>query len=215
MPERSTPTRDLAKTEIGRMVVRFPAIIAALGLAALAACAAPQTEFRTTQSNRPLVIEGLRAAVGDSWTYRNFQTDTGNTNRTWVETVLTVDEEGITTRRIDRLPPANREQPAVDRAQRFGEGLYNFPLYVGKSWESTNTRNGEAVGTSSYRVVASEVIDTAVGRVEALKIEMSFTIDGQEIQQLFWYAPSVRNVVRLHYIGNVQATELVRYHLSD
>ncbi len=152
--------------------------------------------------------------VGDTWTYRNFQTDTGSTNRTWVETVRTVDEEGIVTRRIDRLA-TKRKLPAVDRVIKFGEGLYNFPLYVGKSWQSENTGNGALVGATSYRVVASEVIDTEIGRVEALRIESSFTIDGEEIQQTIWFAPSVRNFVKLRYTGTAQATELISYRLSD
>ena len=194
------------------MAVSLPAIIGALSLAVLASSAAPQAALQSTQSVNPIVIEGWSANVGDSWTYRNYQTDTGNTNRTWVSTVLAADEEGYTIRRVDRLSNSNREQPAIDSNVRFGEGYLNFPLYVGKSWQSINTTNGKAV-TSNFRVVASEVIDTSVGSVETLKIESWSTIGGPD-HRLVWFAPSVQNFVRLRYVGNPQATEMVSYRLS-
>lgn len=100
----------------------------------------------------------------------------------------------------------------MDSATKFGEGLRNFPLYVGKSWQSVSAGRVDA---TSYRVVASEVVETAVGRVEALKIECSFTANGEEFHQLIWFAPSVRNIVKLQYAGKPQVTELISYHLSD
>lgn len=196
-------------------MVRLLAVLAALGVAAWATSSASQNENPSKQSERPLVTERLPVAVGDTWTYRNFQTDTGHTNRTWVETVLTVDDQSITIRRTDRLFGSNRELPAVDNTKKLGEGFYNFPLYVGKIWQSADTRNGVVVGSTSYRVIASEVIDTSVGKFETLKIECSFKIDGQKFQQMIWFAPSVRNVVKLRYTGSAQATELISYHLSD
>lgn len=199
---------------MAKQVFKLIAAMAVAGAAVMAACATSQPVGPSTRSTAPLVVENLNVSVGDTWVYRNFQVDTGNTNRTWTETVIAADGGGFTKRRTDRRSTSQRDETSTEVAIRFGEGLYSFPLYVGKSWQSANTSD-PAGGSVNYRVVSSEVTDTVAGRFETLKIEASFTTNGQHYQQLIWFSPSIGNTVRLRYTSSQQATELTSYHLAD
>ena len=199
------------------MVRLYASVIAAMGIVAFAPFAASQTSSPPTQTPHLELVERTIVSVGDNWTYRNFQINTGNTNRTWVETVVSVTDVGYTTQRVDRISSVGQDLPAESRTYIFGEGLYSFPLYVGKSWQSENVRNGQPAGTSRYTVVSSEIIDTAVGKLETLKIETVFTLNDRESRQFIWYSPTVGHFVRLRYANRTdrhQVTELTNYDLS-
>lgn len=184
----------------------------------LTGCVASSPEvLMSKQDTGSLVINDLKFKIGDRWTYRNFQSETGIVNRTWTEVVVGVDINRVTIQRIDRIPSDSQDLPPIKQIINLGENMYNFPLFVGKQWKCDNIYNGKVIGRSEYKVISQERINTPNGEMETLKISNAFSANGKWYSQLMWLAPAVRNFVKIQYTrnsGSYQATELTGFQIS-
>ncbi len=97
---------------------------------------------------------------------------------------------------------------------RVGQKTLDFPLQVGKQWEiGAYAQAKSGLGTMEryyerYRVVACEDVATPAGTFPALKVEVERGMSGTAPRggaprsgtYYLWYAPKVKNIVRLHYV---------------
>jgi len=147
--------------------------------------------------------------VGDTWEYRNYQIGTGAVNRTWVEVVTQTGDGFVRIRRTDSTgQPASEENITVS-------DIYNWPLFVGKTWTQPIARSGNTVGRMDIVVEGWESVSTAAGTFEAVRLKNAFEIPEGAFRQVVWYAPAVRHIVRLYYLDKAgvpeQGTELTRF----
>jgi len=100
---------------------------------------------------------------------------------------------------------------------------YDFPLKVGKKWESTSTivgNPGKDSQTANGEVKGWQDLQTAFGNVHALKVVVIFTstLNGQVVSRgadVSWYAPDVKRAVRTEesiWLDATQEWKLGRIH---
>jgi hypothetical protein len=107
-------------------------------------------------------------------------------------------------------------------------GVFDFPLTVGKQWESKYTwwspqANTNLSGARRTKVVGWDSVKTPAGEFKAMKISAETQIMGRggfgsTIQTTLWYAPEVRRTVRVEVKGfggaaRDEVVELVEYKL--
>ncbi len=154
--------------------------------------------------------------VGDTWTYRNYQVAGGTLNRTWVEKVTAVNDEGIVVQRVDRIPlnsTIERQNPEV---RKLGDKSHFPPPTVGMSWREPNMEDGKRVGESECAVIAPGRIRVRAGVFETIVTECRYSHSSENYHTVSWYAPRARNVVRFHYLHDGkpdQVTELISLKL--
>ena len=163
-----------------------------------------------------IVLQRPSFKVGDTWTYRNYQVLSGTLNRTWVEQVTAVNDQGIVVQRVDRIPPNNtivRQNPEV----RKFEGKTEFPpSTVGMSWREPNMEDGKRVGELDCAVIAPERIRVRAGVFDTIVTECRYSHSGENYHTVSWYAQSAGNTVRHYFLRDgkpEQVTELTSVKL--
>jgi hypothetical protein len=103
----------------------------------------------------------------------------------------------------------------------------NFPIEPGKKWKASygwvNAQGAKGGNQDELSVVGIEKVKVAAGEFEAYKIISkgywnNFGTSNRGSQTTtFWYAPAVRNLVKLEYNDgfNNTVTELSQYKLAD
>jgi hypothetical protein len=132
--------------------------------------------------------------VGDTWEIRMYDVDSGKVTRTRVETVTDVTTGGIHKRETDDGKETSESEI------KFGDGLYNFPMFVGKEWSGPIVKDGKPIGKIRYVIRASEEISTIAGKFQALRIENEFSRPEGTFRQIIWYAPAMRHFAKLLYV---------------
>jgi hypothetical protein len=179
-----------------------------------------------------------KLSVGDKWVWRN---DKGGQSSQevvgiegdlfqirWADPALEPDKEGMVF--VDPhgvIRKAIRTNGEVVTAQGqgrpyqfIGQRELDFPLQVGKRWDFTYMTRmvGFELGSQHRRVVACEEVSTPAGKFSALRIEVELRTPRWRGTYQFWYAPAVKNTVRLKYPAgwgrDAIDAELVRYELK-
>jgi hypothetical protein len=150
--------------------------------------------------------------VGDTWDIRMYDVDSGKVTRTRVETVTVVTADAINTQSTDNGTVTTESET------KFGDGLYNFPMFVGKEWHGPIIKDGKIIGNIRYVVRASEEISTAAGKFQALRIENEFSRPEGTFKQIIWYAPAMRHFAKLLYVDKQgkpeHAVEVTKFNLK-
>jgi hypothetical protein len=193
-------------------------LFAAMFGAALAGCAGLDSP-----GSGP-VVDAPVYRVGDRWIYRG--EDGFRVRSRWEETheVTALGPDGITVRvtrkdaDIDSVHTERWAAPGLvqvgavyaDETRRFTTPLkrFDFPLAVGKTWNHWVDQFNEATqrqGRINYfvRVARSGRVSTPAGTFDALELHVMMQLDDDEFwrwptrsNNIMWYAPGVRNMVR-------------------
>jgi len=181
----------------------------------------------------PVAAQPERAArIGDVMVY---EAELRGQSRRYEETVTVTAITGslITTRheRSDGSPPAEgvfgRDWSTVKSSagMRYEPPTrpLQFPLEVGKSWESeyvvTAPLGSQFNGKMAARVVARERLSTPAGDLDTFKVEMKGRVATWAVNQTLWYAPALDRIVRQELQedragGNHLLMELKSYRLA-
>jgi hypothetical protein len=193
----------------------------------LAACAGPAslkgaTVMSMPASGQPAQVPAPTLAVGDEWRYTQRSNLNGVVQDTLILRVPAVDATGSTTEEIWRS--IGRVQARYDRnlnpvsshrlAYRPAFPRFQFPLSVGQSWSGTVvTETVPAQPGDSWtdqvqaKVAGWEPVTVAAGTFAAPWVDTAFTWGYArncsawgESRERIWYAPAVRNIVRLYRV---------------
>lgn len=168
-------------------------------------------------------IAAPEVVVGDSWTYQYtdvWKNQPGNVNRVEVKAV---NENGIDTDIMRAATGAvvshqrySREMNPVDRGKMHfapSFGRFSFPIEAGKKWSSEATGENPSAGkrwryTVEGKALGWEKIKVKAGEFDVMKIEVTAFYQGQEVgsqggsgrlTETLWYAPAVKNFVKMEY----------------
>lgn len=191
-------------------------------LAGLASCAGPPSSAPSyTPGDAPAAVAAPAVQAGDYWEYavRDGYTELARGHYRYEVTraddrdiVVQVVHEGRLMDTLVFAPGWNGREMPLPNTQRLryepDYPAYDYPLVPGKSWRkvvrSTDVATGRSYRTYVYaRVIGWERIRVPAGEFDALKIHR-FVFAGnsegwtsqEEIEEMEWYAPSVRRAVR-------------------
>lgn len=162
------------------------------------------------------IVEAPSYRVGDQWTLVYGRTDS-KPGTSVVQTVVTVTENETTfSSARDGRPPHDLVFDGQGNATRVGNdtwvpsmGSLCFPMTVGKSWDFHHVHrfdSGSLDVSGHAEVVAFERVQVLAGTFDAFKIE-SRGVNNKMLERLYsapfratyWYAPSVKRVVKSKY----------------
>lgn len=162
------------------------------------------------------VILPPKYKIGDAWSYKNYQVSDGRPNRTWNETVITIDALGAQMQRVDRVAPNNIEGKPYTYRHSLGEGP-PFSITKGTRWSRDIIEGGSKIGEEFYSILGCEAVHTDAGDFATLKIKNDFNRGKEKYHTMMWFSPSARSVVKLVYLEKgkpFQATELTSFTLN-
>lgn len=173
-------------------------------------------------------------AVGDSWTYRiTDHLSRGERVNSMHVTEIKNDEVFFNTGVVLDYFGNTRRQPVGDRLRRFSPAamLYVFPMAPGASYPvKFSDENGDASSDTegTMRVVGEEVIKTALGPMNAIKVERLGTWKNRKTGSsgvsswVFWYSAHTKRPLRFEWTNktaqgrmlNHETHELISYQVN-
>ncbi len=210
-PERKT----LFPAKTARLKIRNRlAVLAVLLSASWATPALPQAEKKSPPPGAP-TADRPTLAKGDCWRYRNLNVRKGPSES--VRCVVKVLNDGYVMRtkgRVEGLARYDRnlvwlgsigQNRVIRQPGRSRPPLrLNFPLWVGKSWSDSyrvldETLTGFHHFANLYVVEAVETIRISSQDILTFRIRWirKSVASGESAEGHTWYAPAVRNVVRI------------------
>lgn len=161
------------------------------------------------ESASPPTTDAPIYKVGDTWTFLWDKTDT-KPGVIDVQTVVSVTDTQ-TTLSVSTSSGTQREEDFNNQGDiiRNGSttwdpclGWLNFPMTVGKSWDSRHVAryaSGSTDTSEHVEVVAFERVQVAAGSFDADKIVIRGVSTGKLSHgSAWWYAPSVKRVIKGH-----------------
>ncbi len=171
--------------------------------------------------------------VGDTWTIVQRRTD-ADPGTPYVLTIAAVTEEKTTLstswnggplKEIDFNNQGNMTRDAAGTTYEPSEESLNFPMTVGKTWDFHHLQRsvGGTLDVSGRdEIVAFEQVQVAAGSFEAFKIVSHGINAKQQVERLssvpftrtYWYAPSVKKVIKSDYTLYLRPSFRQRSELS-
>ena len=171
--------------------------------------------------------------VGDTWTIVQRRTD-ADPGTSYVLTIAAVTEEKTTLstswnggplKEIDFNNQGNMTRDAAGTTYEPSEESLNFPMTVGKTWDFHHLQRsvGGTLDVSGRdEIVAFEQVQIAAGSFEAFKIVSHGINAKQQVERLssvpftrtYWYAPSVKKVIKSDYTLYLRPSFRQRSELS-
>lgn len=102
----------------------------------------------------------------------------------------------------DFITPGKKSKPGAP-----WEKALNFPLFIGKTWKDKFSGEGAADVQKTYnniwKVEKIEMVETPVGTFSAFRIHRNFSATGmkQDRDQIFWYSPEMKIVIKMLHAG--------------
>lgn len=156
--------------------------------------------------------------VGDTWTIIQRRTEAGPGTPyvltivavTDARTTLSASWNGGPLKEIDFNNQGNMTRDAGGTTYEPSEESLNFPMALGKTWDFHHVQHstgGTLDVSGSDEIVAFERVQVAAGSFDAFKIVSHGINAKQEVERLssipftrtYWYAPSVKKVVKSDY----------------
>ena len=168
--------------------------------------------------------------VGDQWHWERSDRRTGQKEgevKRQVTAVTTSQIEGTDAEgRFITTPELNLIESSTARVSEVGRFL-SFPLEADKKWDfnyafTVKSSNANIKWQVNATVVGIERVKVPAGEFDAVKIEYRGVFNNYgngrsgRIRQTFWYAPSVRGVVRNDFEDgyNMSTTQLLSFKIE-
>ena len=177
-----------------------------------------------TAADQHAPVLAPQMAVGDSWTYQRtdvWKNEPGTLSRMEITAVSDSDIEAdfkhAATGAVTSHQHFSRELNPIERHKiQFTPafGRFAFPLEAGKQWTTEATGDNPGAGKSLHykfegKALGWERIKVQAGEFEVLKIEVTAYYQGRKVgsssggsgklTETLWYAPAVKNFVKLEY----------------
>jgi len=215
-------SRRCQGTKKGRALMGKRVVVLSVAVLFLSLTVAGAPASAAVRCGEPVLAPKHQA--GEKWTWRDeqgrewseaVQAEGDLTQMKWANGDVAYHDKDLVTRMVSR--------PNGQVITKQGAGLYtavgvktiDFPLQVGNGWEYNSIgqaiRGGRGTLTSFwyvYKVVACEDVSTPAGKFPAFKVEVTESYGDRALTSTgplthgvyhLWYAPQVKNYVKLHY----------------